>query len=330
MVWKNSGEMELMKQVPSKKNDFLREFPTCNREFRNLLEKIYSIVDLNTTVLLMGESGVGKDKIAEAIHKYSWRADKNFIKIECATIPKELFEAELFGYEKGAFTDAKETKRGRLELAEGGTLYLDEIAALPLQTQAKVLRVLEEKSFSRLGGNETIKISVRFICSTNADIYKLMEENKFRKDLFYRINVLSFKIPSLKERKDDISLLASLFLKEFSKQYEKNITAITQEALSLLINKEWAGNVRELKNIMERAVILCNDKRIKPEDLPTDIFVERTIPKEFLDKKLTLEEMEREYIKEMLRVFKNNNSRAAKALGISRKTLILKRKKFGI
>ncbi|MEJ5166577.1 MAG: sigma-54 factor interaction domain-containing protein, partial [Thermoanaerobaculia bacterium] len=149
-----------MKQAPSKKSDFFREFPTCNREFRNLLEKIYSIVDLNTTVLLMGESGVGKDKIAEAIHRYSFRADKNFIKIECATIPKELFEAELFGYEKGAFTDAKETKKGRLELAEGGTLYLDEIAALPLPTQAKILRVLEEKSFSRLGGNETIKISV--------------------------------------------------------------------------------------------------------------------------------------------------------------------------
>ncbi|MEJ5166578.1 MAG: helix-turn-helix domain-containing protein, partial [Thermoanaerobaculia bacterium] len=166
--------------------------------------------------------------------------------------------------------------------------------------------------------------------STNADIYKLMEENKFRKDLFYRINVLSFKIPSLKERKDDISLLASLFLKEFSKQYEKNITAITQEALSLLINKDWTGNIRELRNTIERAVILCNDKRIKPEDLPTDIFIESSVKREFLDKKLTLEEMEKEYIKEMLQFFKNNNTKTAKALGISRKTLILKRKKFGI
>lgn len=330
MDWKNSGGMGLMKQAYSRKNDFLREFPTCNREFKDLLDKIYSIIDLNTTILLMGESGVGKDRIAEAIHKYSFRADKNFIKIECATIPKDLFEAELFGYEKGAFTDAKETKKGRLELAEGGTLYLDEISALPLPTQAKILRVLEEKSFTRLGGNETIKISVRFICSTNADIYKLIEENKFRKDLFYRINVLSFKIPSLKERKDDISLLASIFLKEFSKEYEKNITAITKEALSILINKDWTGNVRELRNIIERAVILCNDKRIKPEDLPTDILLEKANTKEFFEKKLTLEEMEKEYIKEMLQFFKNNNTKTAKALGISRKTLILKRKKFGI
>lgn len=330
MVWKNYGEMELMKPVISRKNDFFREFPTHNKEFKNLLEKIFSVIDLNTTVLLLGESGVGKDRIAEAIHRYSFRADKNFIKIECANIPKELFESELFGYEKGAFTDAKETKKGRLELAEGGTLYLDEIGALPLTIQAKILRVLEEKCFSRLGGNETIKISVRFICSTNADIYKLIEENKFRRDLFYRINVLSFKIPSLKERKDDISLLVSSFIKEFSKIYGKNITSITQEALSLILNRNWTGNIRELKNVIERAVILCNDKRIKPEDLPTDILDEKPLVKEYFEKMLTLEEMEREYIKEVLQYFHNNNSRAAKALGISRKTLILKRKKFGI
>ncbi len=319
-----------MKHQNLRKNDFLREFPTKNKEFREILEKIYKIVNLNTTVLLIGESGVGKDKIAEAIHKYSYRADRNFIKIECANIPKDLFESELFGYEKGAFTDARERKKGRIELAQEGTLYLDEISSLPIPVQAKILRVLEEKSFTRLGGYETINISVRFICSTSLDLHKLVEENKFRQDLFYRINVLSFKIPPLRERRDDIPHLASSFLKEFSKIYNKPIQSLTYEALSLLLNKKWLGNIRELRNTIERAVIMCDDVKIKPEDIPTDILIERDFLKESSKILLTLEEMEKEYIKEIINIFHNNNTKAAKALGISRKTLILKRKKFGI
>jgi len=322
--------MEKTRHQNSRKNNFLREFPTKNKEFKEILEKIYKIVDLNTTVLLIGESGVGKDRLAEAIHKFSYRADRNFIKIDCANIPKDLFESELFGYEKGAFTDAKETKKGRLELAQEGTLYLDEISALPFPVQAKILRVLEEKSFTRLGGYETIKISVRFICSTNADLYKLAEENKFRKDLLYRINVLSFRIPPLRERRDDIPLLASIFLKEFAKTYNSPVESLTYEALSVLLSHKWTGNVRELKNVIERSVILCQDKKLKPEDIPTDALIEKEIVKEISKKLLTLEEMEKEYIKEILKIFKNNNTRAAKTLGISRKTLILKRKKFGI
>lgn len=319
-----------MKHQNLRKNDFLREFPTKNREFRETLEKIYKIIDLSTTVLLIGESGVGKDKIAEAIHKYSYRADRNFIRIECANIPKDLFESELFGYEKGAFTDAKERKKGRIELAQEGTLYLDEISSLPIPVQAKILRVLEEKSFTRLGGYETINISVRFICSTSLDLYKLVEENKFRQDLFYRINVLTFKIPPLRERRDDIPHLASNFLKEFSKLYNKPIQSLSYEALSLLLNKQWLGNIRELRNTIERAVIMCDDVKIKPEDIPTDILIEKDFLKEASKKILTLEEMEKEYIKEIINIFRNNNTKAARALGISRKTLILKRKKFGI
>lgn len=319
-----------MKPLNLRKNDFLREFSTKNKEFKDLLEKIYSTIDLNTTILLIGESGVGKDKIAEALHRYSSRADRNFIKIECANIPKELFESELFGYEKGAFTDAKETKKGRLELAHGGTLYLDEISALPLQIQAKILRVLEEKNFTRLGGFETINISVRFICSTNADLYKLTEENKFRKDLFYRINILSFKIPPLRERRDDIPLLVLNFLKEFAKIYNKPVKSITREALSMIMGQDWAGNIRELRNFVERVVIMCNDKKIKPEDIPTDALISQNVAKTYAKKILTLKELEKEYIKELLLNFNNNNSKTAKALGISRKTLIFKRKKYGI
>lgn len=319
-----------MKLQNLRKNDFLREFLTKNKEFKDLLEKIYSTIDLNTTILLIGESGVGKDKIAEALHRYSCRADRNFIKIECANIPKELFESELFGYEKGAFTDAKEAKKGRLEFAHGGTLYLDEISALPLQIQAKISRVLEEKNFTRLGGFEKINVSVRFICSTNADLYKLTEENKFRKDLFYRINILSFRIPPLRERKDDIFLLVLNFLKEFAKIYNKPVKSITREALSMIISQDWAGNIRELRNFIERAVIMCNDNKIKPEDLPTEALINLNIIKTYAKKILTLEELEKEYIKEVLINFNKNNSKTAKALGISRKTLIFKRKKFGI
>ncbi len=319
-----------MRQTSLRKNDFLREIPTINKNFKDLLEKIFKVIDLNTTILLIGESGVGKDLIAETIHKHSFRAEKNFIKIECANIPPELFESELFGYERGAFTDAKETKKGRIELAHGGTLYFDEVSLLPLQVQGKILRVLEEKSFTRLGGYETINVFVRFICSTSTDLYKLTEENKFRKDLFYRINVLSFKIPPLRERRDDIPYLALEFLKKFAKEYGKPIHSLSQEAITFLLSQPWFGNVRELKNVIERAVILCNDRKIKPEDFPTDVLVEKQFISQATTKILTLEEMEKNYIKEILNIFRNNNSRAAKALGISRKTLILKRKKFGI
>lgn len=319
-----------MKQTSLRKNDFLRQFNTHNKEFKEILEKIYRVIDLNTTILLVGESGVGKDRIAEAIHNFSFRREKNFVKIECANIPKDLFESELFGYEKGAFTDAKETKKGRLEYADGGTLYLDEISALPYQVQAKILRVLEEKSFTRLGGFKPINISVRIICSTCENLQKLVEEGKFRKDLFYRINVLTFKIPPLRERKDDIPVLSLTFLKEFSNLYGKNIQSFTQEALSFLLSNQWLGNIRELKNTIERAVILCNDKKLKVEDFPTDEFIDKPFIRRFPNQILTLEEMEKEYIKEVLQFYKNNNTKTAKALGISRKTLILKRKKFGI
>ena len=310
--------------------EFLDQFPTHSLAYRALLDQIQTVLGLDVTVLLLGESGAGKGWMAQAIHEYGHRRTRPFVKIDCANIPYELFESELFGFEKGAFTDAKETKHGKVELADGGTLYLDEIAALPMPMQAKMLRVIEEKEFSRLGGHASQKLNVRFLCSSNTDLFGLVQQGLFRKDLFYRINIMSFLLPALRERKEDIPLMALHLVKELARRYDKPVRSISQEAHAILMHYPWRGNIRELRNVLERAVIVCDEKRIQPEYLPTDAFVEEEFLQSGLQKRWSLEELEAEYIKHILRLTRQNNSKAAIILGISRKTLLLKRKKYGL
>jgi two-component system response regulator AtoC len=310
--------------------EFFTRFPTSNSAYQALLEQIHAVLGLDVTVLLLGESGVGKGWMAQAIHECGRRRAHPFIKIDCANIPFELFESELFGFEKGAFTDANETKIGKVEMANAGTLYLDEVAALPMPVQAKMLRVLEEKEFMRLGGRATQLLDVRILCSSNTDLYTRVQAGLFRKDLFYRINIMSFVLPPLRERREDIPLLAAQLTRELADRYDKSVRSIAQEAHAILTHYPWRGNIRELRNVLERAVIICDDKRIQPEHLPTDAFVEEDFVQSALRSRWSLERLEVEYIRQILRLLRHNNSRAARILGISRKTLLLKRKKYGI
>lgn len=295
-----------------------------------ILKQIQRVVDLDTPILLTGESGVGKDHVARIVHGCSHRAEGPYIKLDCGSIPEELFESELFGFEKGAFTDAYETKLGKLELAHGGTVYLDNICALPLSLQAKLLRVFEDRSFCRLGGHRDITVNARFIISCNRDLQEMVREGAFRKDLFYRMNILSFPLPPLRDRKDDIPLLAAHFVKEMSKKHNKKITGLNRDTHSMLMLHVWRGNIRELKNAIERSVIMCNEDRIFPHHLPLDTFVERDFAREAAKEYWPLDKLEEIYIRVILRLTHSNQSRAAKILGISRKTLLEKRKKYNI
>ena len=303
---------------------------TRNKEYRNLLSKIQRVVPLDAPILLTGESGVGKDYIAEAIHHSSHRAHGPFIRVDCGNIPEDLFESELFGFEKGAFTDAYETKMGKLELAQGGTVYLDAMGSLANHLQAKLLRVFEDKTFSRLGSHRTIKVDVRFIVSSTRDLKALVTEGLFRKDLFYRLNVLSFQLLPLRERRDDIPFLASIFVKELAKKYNRKIQGLTKDTHSVLTLHSWRGNIRELKNALERAVIMCNEDRIFPHHLPLDTFIEEDFVKQAAKELWSLEKLEEVYIREILHITHFNQTRAAQILGISRKTLLEKRKKYSI
>jgi len=239
------------------------------------LDIVHRVAPTNATVLLMGESGVGKELFAKAIHFLSPRADKPFIAINCAAIPPDLLEAELFGYEKGAFTGAYTSKKGKFELANGGTIFLDEIGDMPLNLQVKLLRVLQEKEVERIGSSKPIKIDVRIIAATNRNLEKLIKEGKFREDLYYRINVVPIYIPPLRERKEDIPVLVNYFLEVFNKEYGKNVK-VSKEVFEVFLNYHWPGNVRELRNVLERMVILDTDGILTYEDLPTELLGYRT------------------------------------------------------
>ena len=228
-----------------------------------VMQSVYTLIDkvcrTNTTVLILGESGVGKERVAQAIHYNSPRADKPFVKINCAALPESLIESELFGHEKGAFTGATSARKGRFEMADRGTIFLDEIGDLPLSVQTKLLRVLQEKEFERIGGNATIKVNVRIITATNRNLDVLMEEGKFREDLYYRLNIFPILVPPLRERRTDIMLLTDHFVEKYGKEHGKQIVRISTPATDMLVNYHWPGNVRELENCIERAIILCTD-----------------------------------------------------------------------
>ena len=293
---------------------------------RQLLDKVQQIAPSSATVLLLGESGTGKEVIATAIHLASSRRDKPLIKVNCAAFPESLLESELFGYERGAFTGATKRKPGRFELADGGTLFLDEIADMPVEVQVKLLRVLQEGEFERLGGTITLKVDVRIIAATTKDLKEEVEKGRFREELFWRLNVIPLLIPPLCERIDDIPLLVEHFIKIYSAKNDKKIHGISHDALEVMRNYEWPGNVRELENAIEQAVVLTKGNAITIEDLPQHIYAEQSKMESRITVPIgtSLEEIEHQVIIETLKQTKGDKELAAKLLGISSRTIYRK------
>lgn len=319
-------------EVAPMKREVIAESPAM-REVINFVRKV--AVSEATTILLEGENGTGKDLIAKTLHYESPRQAEPFIAINCAAIPETLLESELFGYEKGAFTDARAQKRGLFELADRGTLFLDEIGEIPLTLQAKLLRVLEEQSFRRLGGLKDIRVDVRFIAATNKNLREAVREGAFRQDLYFRLNVIQIVIPPLRERKQDILPLAEFFIEHYNRKFKRHVQGVTEEAAELLLAHEWPGNVRELRNAIERAMILEEGTHITPASLP--IAISRAEPQpvtsaaasvELPDPGLSLAENEKQLLLRALEKTNGNQTQAAKLLRITRDTLRYKLKKY--
>ena len=295
-------------------------------KMQQVIEVIKVVAKSNATVLITGESGTGKELVARAIHSQSYRKDKPFIAVSCAALPESLLESELFGHEKGSFTGAHAQRKGKFEIANRGTLFLDEIGEMSANIQVHLLRVLEEKEFTRVGGNELVKVDVRVISATNKDIKKAVANGQFREDLYYRLNVVAIELPLLRERKEDIPLLAQHFLKKFAVENQKGITGFSPEATDFLLKYEWPGNVRELENAIERAVILTKNSYIEVADLPQ----ENLISAHSVPPGKDLGEVEKNHILNILSETGGNHSEAARTLGISRATLYNKIRAYGL
>jgi Nif-specific regulatory protein len=338
-------ELRAARELLSEENRYLREAMAQTMQFETLvgegpkMQEVYRLVELvlNTpaTVLLTGESGTGKELIARVIHYQGPQAKGPFIAVNCAAIPETLLEAELFGYERGAFTGAMQRKPGRFELATGGTLFLDEIADMSPVLQAKLLRVLQEREFERVGGTETIKTDARIVAATNQHLEQLMVEGRFRTDLYYRLNVYPISLPPLRERQEDLGPLTMFFLKRYSQELKKEVLGISKEAMGLLERYTWPGNVRELENVIERAVILCRGTIVTPQELPSLREHLRTpvlggdalrLP----PGGIVLRELEKEFIRQALEQTHQNKSRAAEKLGLSRTQLRTRMRQYGL
>jgi len=305
-----------------------------SKEMREIYSTIRQIAEKNSTVLIHGESGTGKELVARAIHYNSLRKDKPFVAVNCAAIPETLIESELFGHEKGAFTDAQSRRIGHFEMAHQGTLFLDEVSELSLPTQAKILRALQEREFVRVGGTKTISVDVRLVSATNKNLEELMARGNFRSDLYYRINVVPMTIPPLRKRKEDILLLAKHFLDKHAGPEKKKISP---EAMDILVAYDWPGNVRELENIIERIVVLTNVDTIGPHELPPTLKNNsrvELIKREVLEGRISFEDAERDFEKDIiLEALKKSNyvqTKTADLLGISRRILKYKMDKYGI
>jgi Nif-specific regulatory protein len=298
---------------------------------RQVYEQIAQVAHTNTTVLIRGESGTGKELIAHAIHYNSPRAQKSFIKVNCAALPETLIESELFGYEKGAFTGAHTLKKGRFELAEGGTLVLDEIGDMNLATQVKLLRVLQEKEFERLGGTATIRSNVRLIAGTNKDLEKAMGHGKFREDLYYRLNVFAIFVPPLRDRKSDLLLLADHFLQKYAREHKKDIRRISTPAIDMLTAYHWPGNVRELENVIERAVLVCDSHVVHGHHLPPTL---QTAQASGTVTSLSLSDAiaayEKDIVLDALKTTRGNRAKAARLLGTTERIINYKVRKYAI
>jgi len=284
----------------------------------------------DTTVLITGESGTGKELIARAIHRYSSRTDKSFVAVDCGSLVENLFESELFGHVKGSFTGATATKYGRFELANGGTLFFDEIGNVSTNIQTKLLRVLQEREITKVGSSQIVKVDVRIIAATNRDLQETVKAGTFREDLFYRLSVVPITLPPLRRRRDDIPLLANHFLSKYNKKRGKNIKAISDRAMKALVEYDWPGNVRELENAIERAVVLTEDDMIKPSDLLYYGLTVQTPSKSDAGQAQRLIDVEKEHIARTLKMFNGHKGKAAESLGIDRKTLREKLKRYAM
>ena len=316
-------QVEVLSGQNTSENDIIGE----SSDMQEVFTTINKLSNTDANILILGENGTGKDVIARLIYRCSPRYGKPFVTIDLGSIPEQLFESELFGFEKGAFTDAKKSKAGRMEVATSGTLFLDEIGNLSLPMQSKLLTAIEKRQISRLGSTQTVPIDVRLICATNADIRQMVEDGNFRQDLLYRINTIEIHIPPLRERGNDIILLADHFLDRYTRKYKKKIHGLTREAKNKLLKYAWPGNVRELQHTIERAVILGDGSMLKPEN-----FLFHTTSKQKKEEEvvLNLEQLERQAIEKALRISNGNISRAAEYLGITRFALYRKLEKLGL
>lgn len=316
-------QVEVLSGQNTSENDIIGESSVMQEVFTT----INKLSNTDANILILGENGTGKDVIARLIYRCSPRYGKPFVTIDLGSIPEQLFESELFGFEKGAFTDAKKSKAGRMEVATSGTLFLDEIGNLSLPMQSKLLTAIEKRQISRLGSTQTVPIDVRLICATNADIRQMVEDGNFRQDLLYRINTIEIHIPPLRERGNDIILLADHFLDRYTRKYKKKIHGLTREAKNKLLKYAWPGNIRELQHTIERAVILGDGSMLKPEN-----FLFHTTSKQKKEEEvvLNLEQLERQAIEKALRISNGNISRAAEYLGITRFALYRKLEKLGL
>ncbi|MEG1403571.1 sigma-54 dependent transcriptional regulator [Bacteroides sp.] len=294
---------------------------------REVFDTVRKLTETDANILILGENGTGKDVIARLLYRNSSRHGRPFVTIDLGSIPEQLFESELFGYEKGAFTDARKAKAGRMEVATGGTLFLDEIGNLSLPMQAKLLTAIEKQQINRLGATQSVPIDVRLICATNADIRQMVSDGSFRQDLLYRVNTIEIHIPALRERGNDILLLADFFLKRYARKYKKEMSGLTREAKSKLLKYAWPGNVRELQHAMERAVILGDGSLLKPENFQ---FHAAQRMRRDDDESLNLELLERKAIEKALRLSRGNMTQAAEFLGITRFALYRKLEKLGL
>jgi len=322
---KLSLENQLLKKELARRESpdtFVGESP----RFREILTLIDKIAPTDSTVLISGESGTGKELVAHSIWKKSGRNKKSFIALNCSTLSEHLMESELFGHEKGAFTHALKVKNGLVETANGGILFLDEIAEIPVSLQAKLLRFLDSGDFRRVGGNKSLNADVRVIAATNKNLQEEMIRGKFREDLFYRLNVINIEIPPLRDRKQDIKPLAEHFIRHYGRKISKTVNALDDDAAEMLFRYDWPGNVRELENVIERAVILCESEVITGDDLA----IKGNALSAGSPEHRQLREVERDYILTVLKETGGNQTRASRLLGVDRKTLYLKLKKYGL
>lgn len=303
-----------------------------SRRMKELFENLSLIAPSDATILIYGESGTGKELVANAVHQNSPRAQNPFIKVSCAALPETLLESELFGHERGAFTGALNRKAGRFQLADGGTLFLDEVNVMSSATQVKLLRVLQEREFEPLGSTKTIHVDIRLIAATNKELEVEVKEGRFREDLFYRLNVVPIRLPPLRERKEDIPLLAEHFFKVYQEKNKRSIKGFLPKTVDTLMRYDWPGNIRELENVIERAVLLCRSEYISPIDLPPPLQETQGVEqlRVSISPGMTLEEVEREVIVQTLQETEGNRTQTAQILGISRKTLQNKLKEYGL
>ncbi|MEW6417100.1 MAG: sigma-54 dependent transcriptional regulator [Nitrospirota bacterium] len=299
-----------------------KDILTADPEMKKIIDIAGNLAASDITVLIYGESGTGKELLARYIHRLSKRADKPFVAVNCAAIPDNLLESELFGHEKGAFTGAIEKKKGKFEFANGGTILLDEIGEMSMALQAKLLRVLQEREIDRVGGKEPVQVDVRVIATTNRDLKKECIEGRFKEDLYYRLNVFPLKVPPLRERSDDITILASYFLEKFSNLAGKKIQGFSVEGMDLIKNRPWYGNIRELENTIQRAVFLCKDETIDIEDLMLEDEMSKACPGG------KIKDMEKDLIMQTLNDVNGNKTKAAKILGVSVRTIRNKLKAY--